>query len=145
MSIKLKLDEGWHDLIREIEKAGGKIDKAVTVCQERSANVMQHELVDQMQRSKVDSELISRIPSPVVENNHGVITARVGYKKGSYNPQNISDGYKVVFINYGTPRRKKHGKIQPRGFITKAKNKARKNIKAEQEKAFNEILEGLKK
>lgn len=144
MSIRLKLDEGWNDLIREIEKAGGKIDKAVMVCQDKSAKVMQHELIDQMQRADVDSGLISRMPSPSIENDHGLVTARVGYKKGSYNPKELSDGYKAVFINYGTPRRRKHGKVEPRGFIIRAKNKARKKIKAEQENTFNEILKGLK-
>ena len=142
MSIKLKL-EGFDDLLKQIESAGGTIDKAVETCLKKSADIMHDELKNQMQKSNVDSDLINRMPAPEIEKNGNRYTARVGYKKGAYNAADSSDGYKVVFANFGTPRRSKHGKQPAKGFIKKAKSKASKPIKTEQDTTLNEILRGL--
>lgn len=143
MSIKLKLDS-FDDLFKEIEKAGGTVDVAAKSCLQKSANIMHNELKKQMQQSNVDSDLINRMPPPEIEVNANRYTARVGYKKGDYNPADPSDGYKVVFANYGTPRRSKHGKQPAKGFIQRAKKKARPQIKKAQEETLNGILGGLK-
>ena len=146
MAIKLKLD-GFDEMIRNIEKAGGSADSAAKKCAEKGADIMEAELKAQMQSADAQntmSRLISRMPRYEIENNHGRITARVGYKKGNYDPQNLSDGYKVVFLNYGTPRRSKHGKVKARGFIDRAKKRAKPKINREQKKTFDEILRGLK-
>lgn len=143
MSIKLQLD-GFDELLKKIEKAGGSIDAAAETCLKKSANIMEAELKTQMSKADVDAALINRMPAPTIEKEGNRITARVGYKKGAYNPNNISDGYKIVFLNYGTPKRTKHGKIKARGFIAKAKKKASPQIKKQQEKTLNEILRGLR-
>ena len=142
MSIKLQLD-GFEELIKAIEKAGGSADKAVKKCMKQSAEIMQEELISQMQKSHVDADLINAMPAPQIEDDFGRVTARVGYRKGTYDPHNPSAGYKAVFINYGTPNRKKHGKVKKRGYITRAKNRARPKIKQQQETALKDILRGL--
>ena len=131
--------EGFDELLKKIEAAGGSINGAVDACMRQSAPVQQKELKAAMQRKKVSSALINRMPPPEIEWNGNVCTARVGYHKGAYDPKDLSDGYEAVFINYGTPR------ITPRNFIKAAKNKARPQIKKLQKKMLNEILEGLKK
>lgn len=146
MSIKLQLN-GFDDLLKEIQKAEGSVDKAAEKCLRKSADIMQETLKFEMQKSNVDSGLINNMPPPVIEKNHGLITARVGYKKGAYDPTSLTDGYKVVFVNYGTPNRSKHGKILgktvKRGFIQRAKSKAKKPIQQQQEATLKEILKGL--
>lgn len=142
MSIKLKLD-GFNDILSQIEKAGGSIDTAAKECLNESAQIMHNELKSQMQAAGVDNGLINQLPAPEVETNGNRHTARVGYKKGAYDPRNPSDGYKVIFINYGTPKRSKHGKITARGFIQKAKKKARPRIKKAQQETLDKILRGL--
>ena len=142
MSIKLKLD-GFDELLSKIQKAGGSIDSAATACLKNSASIMEAELKTQMSNAGVDSGLISGMPAPQIEQEGNKITARVGYKKGAYNPRDPSDGYKVVFLNYGTPHRSKHGKVKARGFIAKAKKNAKKQITKQQEETLNEILKGL--
>ena len=143
MSNKLNLN-GFDELIKEIEKANGNVDRETKKCVQQGANILQDEIKAKMESTGVDSGLISRMPTPEVEEDFGRFTARVGYKKGEYNPRNLSDGYKAVFINYGTPKRTKHGKVAARGFIEKAKRTARVKIKKAQEKTLNEILRGLK-
>ena len=142
MSIKLNL-EGFDELLSKIEKAGGTIDKAAEKCLQKSADILQNELTAQMKAANVDSGLIDRMPSPEIESKGNRYTARVGYKKGVYNPRDPSDGYKVVFANYGTPRRSEHGKQPAKGFIQRAKKKARPQIKKAQKETLDEILRGL--
>lgn len=143
MSIKLTLG-GFDDLLTQIERAGGTIDDAATKCLQKSAGIMHSELQAQMKNANVNSGLISRMPPPQIEAAGNRYTARVGYKKGDYDPKNPSDGYKVVFANYGTPRRSVHGKQPAKGFIQKAKKKARATIKKVQAETLDEILRGLK-
>ena len=142
MSIRLKLD-GFDDLLKEIEKAGGSINAATKKCMEKSASIMESELKNQMTSAGVENRLISAMPPSEIETSGNRVTARVGYKKGAFDPKNPSDGYLVVFLNYGTPNRSKHGQVKARGFIQKAKKKAKKQIEAEQEKTLKEILKGL--
>jgi hypothetical protein len=144
MSIKIKLD-GFEELLTNIVECGGTIDRAANSCLNQSAQIMQTELKTQMQSANVDGELINRMPPFEIEVGGNRYIARVGYKKGAYDPQNPSDGYKVVFANYGTPRRSKHGKQPAKGFIEAAKKKARPRIKKAQKETLNKILERLKK
>lgn len=133
--------EGFDELLKKIEDAGGNINSAVNYCMEKSAKIQHEELQTQMRKASpkpVDAGLISRMPPPEITWSGNACTARVGYHKGAYDPHNLSDGYKAVFINYGTPR------IEPRNFIDKAKKKAKSKIKKAQQEAFNEILEDLK-
>lgn len=139
MAIRLQLS-GFDDLFEQIKKAEGNVDKAAEQCLQESAQIMQSELKAQMQKSGVDSDLINRMPTPEIEKNGNAMIARVGYKKGAYNPNDLSDGYKVVFLNYGTPKRSKHGKVEAKGFIDKAQRKAKKPIKKKQEETLKKII-----
>lgn len=143
MSIKIKL-EGFDELLADIEKAGGTIDRAANSCLKQSAHIMNSELKAQMQSAGVDGGLISRMPSPEVTVEGNSYTARVGYKKGAYDPKNPSDGYKVVFANYGTPHRSKHGKQPAKGFIQRAKKRAKTKIRKAQKETLHKILGRVK-
>lgn len=139
MAIKLQLS-GFDELFEQIKKAEGNVDKAAEQCLQESAQVMQSELKAQMQKSGVDGDLIDRMPTPELKQDGNTMIARVGYKKGAYNPDDLSDGFKVVFLNYGTPKRSKHGKIVAKGFIDKAQRKAKKQIKKKQEETLKKII-----
>lgn len=130
---------GFDELIKKIESAGGSIDGAVDNCMQQAAQILQQEQKAAMQKQRVSSTLINRMNPPTVEKDGNTVTARVGYKKGKYDPKNLSDGYKAVFINYGTPR------ISPRKFIEAAKKKAKPQVTKKAEETFNKILEDLKK
>lgn len=144
MPINLKI-EGFDELLKEIEAANGSINSACDSAIRQSAQIMQSELKSEMRKAGVDSRLINAMPAPIVHGNGNSYYAEVGYIKGDYDPENISDGYKVVFLNYGTPHRRKHGKVKARGFIQIAKKKANRKIKKAQKQVFEKILERLKK
>lgn len=141
--IQLSL-EGFDELLEQIEQAGGNMQAAVDTCMQQSAQIQQKELKAQMQKSKVDDALINRMPPPEIKWEGNACIARVGYRKGTYDPKNLSDGYKVVFLNYGTPRREP-SKMRPLGFIRRAQNKAKPQIKKQQEETLNEIVGRLSK
>lgn len=144
MPITLKLT-GFEEMLTAIEKAGGSIDKAANQCMQKSAKLMDEELKAQMRTANVKSDLINRMPSPEVEKDGNRYTARVGFVKGEYNPTKPSDAYKAIFLNYGTPRRTKHGQVKARHFIENAKEKAKSKIENSQQQTLKEILGGLKK
>ena len=142
--------EGFDDLIKQIQEAGGKVDKLVYDCVEQSANVMDANLREEMLKPRVIqmyegmekhdfNDLVKRMPKPEVYKTKHSVGGRVGYIPTQYHPKNIDDYYKVIFINYGTPR------IKPREFIKKAKSKGSRKIKKMQKETFNKILEDLKK
>lgn len=146
---------GFDELLKKIEEAGGSVNGAVDSCMRQSAQIQQDELKAQMRKAvektkkaysngKTEyhttlSKLINRMPPPTIEWDGNVCVTRVGYKKGEYDPKNLSDGYKAVFINYGTPR------ISPREFIKAAQNKAKPQIKKAQEECLNKIIGRLNK
>lgn len=137
--------KGFDDLLEQIQKAGGDVDRAADSCLRQSAQIMQNELKSQMQAAGVESGLINAMPPPQITVDGNKYRAAIGYKKGNFDPSDPSDGYKVVFLNYGTPRRTMHGKVAARGFIQAAKKKARPQIKKAQQQTFEKILERVKK
>ncbi len=132
--------KGFDDLLERIQRAGGSIDGAADSCLRQSANIMQSELKAQMQAAGVDSALIGRMPQPQITVKGNRYSAAVGYKKGNFDPSDPSDGYKVVFLNYGTPHRTMHGKVAARGFIKAARDKARPQMKKAQQATLEKIL-----
>ena len=144
--IGLKVD-GVEVLLDALIKAGKDADRAAEKCIAKAADVMQDAMKEEMRRADPSERmagLVSRMPPPRIEKNFGRYRARVGYPKGSYNPNNVSDGYKATFLNYGTQRRRVHGQIGAMHFISKAKNKAARRIKKLEESAFDEIVKDLK-
>lgn len=142
--------EGFDDLVKQIQEAGGKVDKLVYDCVDKAADVMDKQLKEEMLRPRVIkiyegmekhdfNGLVERMPKPEIYKTNYSVGGRVGYIPTQYHPKNVDDYYKVIFINYGTPR------IKPTEFIKKAKSKGSRKVKKLQEQTFNEILEGLKK
>lgn len=141
--INIKL-EGFEEILKDIEAAGRSIDSAVESCVRQSAQTVDKELRAQLKQT-TESDLADRMPQPTIEREGNRITAFVGFKKGAYNPKNPSDGYRAMFLNYGTPHRQKHGQEAARGFITKAKKTSARIVKKQQKEALNKILSRLKK
>lgn len=136
--------EGFEELLKDIESAGRSMNSAVDSCMKQSAQIAEKELKTQMRKAQVPDNLTNAMPPPEIEWDGNQCVAKVGYKKGAYDPNNPSDAYKVIFLNYGTPHRKKHGHVKARGFIDKAKKNAFRQIKKEQKATLEKILERLK-
>lgn len=139
----------FDKLLKKIEKAGGDIESATWDAARKGGRVYYQHLVEECKKSNVPDDLINRIRFNCERDSSGNRYAVVvGWVMDNYNPDNPSAGYKVVFLNYGTPRREtrfgNRGFITGRGFIGRAKRRSRTPIKKAQETFLNDLLRGLK-
>lgn len=141
--IQLKL-EGFDELLKEIEAAGRSMNSAVESTMRQSAQIMDSALRSKLAEA-TESGLAERMPKPTITVEANEITAHVGFEMDTYNPANLSDAYKALFLNYGTPHRSKHGHERGRFFIGKAKTQASPKIKKQQKETLEKILSRLKK
>lgn len=150
-------------LLEKIQKAGGDVESATWNAARKGARVMYDELKAEAAKSGVPASVTDAITFQAERDAGGNrFACKVGWRMGEYDPRNPSVAYKAVFLNYGTPRRTvkadkmrlniggefktlgmNRGYITGRGFIGRAKKKARPKIKKTQEECLHEILKGL--
>ena len=137
--------KGFDKLLEQIQEAGGNIDKATEQAINKSVDVVSQDLHNACDSAGVPSSVSSEIKSDRAEWDGNKCSARVGWKLGTYDPKNLSQGFKAIFLNYGTPRRKKHGKITARNFIATTKKTSKPKLRKIQKQTLDEILKGLPK
>jgi HK97 gp10 family phage protein len=158
--IRLNL-KGFSKMLDEIQQAGGNVESATEEALRKCAGVVENELRNACNQNNVPGSISSEIRTEVdwIGNR---CSATVGWELGSYNPKNISTGYKAVFLNYGTPKRtvskdgirimlggdwvtegKNRGAIAPRNFIQTAKEASAKQVKKIQKDTLDDILKEL--
>lgn len=137
----LKL-QGFDNLLADIARAGGKVDKAVDAACKAGAAELESRLLAECAADGVPDSVTREIRT-IYRSAGNVHKVQCGWEMGEYNPDNLSAGYKALFLNYGTPHRSKHGKVKARGFITRAKRGARLKVKRAQAAALDQILRGL--
>jgi hypothetical protein len=138
----------FDSLLNKIKKAGGDIEKATWDAARKGGRVYYQTLVEECKKSGVPDHLIDKIRFNCLRDASGSrFAVVVGWYMDVYNPAEPSDGYKVVFLNYGTPRRESskgnRGYIDGRGFIGRSKKKSRKLIKQAQEEFLKSVLGDL--
>lgn len=138
MGIKLQF-KGFDEMIEQLNAVEKDLKPIINDLAEEVAKIEDRQLKAEMMASGVAADLISRMPPPTVEWEGDTCRAKAGYKMGSYNPADPSDGFKAVFINYGTPR------ITPRNFVEPAKKTVQKAVRKYAKKTLSEIVGGLKK
>lgn len=149
---KIKIEfTGFEDLVKEIEKASGKIENAVIKATDAAADVVYTELRTQAAAAGVPDSVTNEIKKTPATMQNNICTATVGWELGEYNPADPSAGYKAILMNYGTPRARRTRAGENRGtmgathFIRKTKRRSKKKVVAAQKAALNETLKGLKK
>lgn len=122
---------GVSDLLKSIEKAGGKVNEAVAKAVDVSLQIVGSDMQNFMSSHKDTGdtyESFEQLPVVVTGNK---VEASVGYnvKKG---------GLPAIFLDVGTPKQK------PYFYRYYAVENNRKRIEEIQRSTLNEILEGLK-
>lgn len=159
----IRLNVNFAPLLEEIQRAGGNIDQAAAKVAKESTKIVRDALVSECQASGVPQSLINQIKAETKHDGANRYDCEIGWKKGEYNPKNPSAGYVAAFLNYGTARRtvklenarvringKWHtigtnrGALVAKGFIKRAKDKAKPQLKKAQEKMLKETLGGLR-
>lgn len=159
--IKLNLN-GFEKMLEEIQAAGGDVDAAAKDTLNECAKVVEDELKAACNAAGVPSSVSSEIGIQTGTSGNRFF-AKVGWKMGNYNPKKLSAGFKAVFMNYGTIRRKvkdtgehatvggnwktlgtDRGEVAGTGFIAKAKEASAPKVRKIQKQKLDEILKGLK-
>jgi len=159
--------EGFDDWLDLIKEAQGDVPAAIKEAATAGAEAYKDILIEKCNAAGIDSRLTNQIQTKIEMDAGGErVSASVGWHLPTYDPTNPADGYKIVFANYGTPRRqvftdetmrvqidgqwktlnsshKGRGKEIERGFIAAAKKAAKSKVKAAQKKALNKIIEDL--
>lgn len=147
---------GFENFLEDLQEAGKRIDVEGRKCFEKAAENIYDELVAKAESAGLDNRLIEQISEEWDENgNANRWNYSVGWKKAHPKANPLPDTYKVMFYNYGTPRRTtkagyNRGAESPHpkgshGFIKKAKLAAANKNKKLYKDTLSKILEGLKK
>ena len=122
---------GVSELLKNIEKAGGKVDAAVQKAVDRSLEIVGADMQAFMSGHKNTGETMESYEQTSAKSDGNKVTGNAGYnvKKG---------GLPAIFLDVGTP------KIKPSFFRYYAVENNRKQIEEIQRATLNEILEGLK-
>lgn len=159
----IRISVNFSDLLEKIQEAEGDIEAATWEAARKGAKVMRDQLIEECNASGVPSSVSNAITFSAERDSSGNrFACNVGWRMGEYNPDNPSVGHKAVFLNYGTPRRevktggvhvsvngkwvtlgRDRGYIDAKGFIGRAKKKARPKIKKAQKECLKNILKGL--
>lgn len=135
---------GVSDLLKNIEKAGGRVDAAVQKAVDASLKIVGDDMQAYMATRIDTGETYGSY-----EQTPARITDQIKVGKDTYNIKgggvagsvgyNVKDGgLPAIFIDVGTP------KIKPSFFRYYAVENNRKKIEEVQRATLNEILEGLK-
>ena len=139
----LKLD-GFKEILEKLVESGKIADKEADNINKKGGEIIRDELVSAMNKADVSSDLIRRLPANQYSHVGDVYTARAGYIPTDYDPDNLSDFFKALFINVGTPNRR-GSQIQPRYFIGDAKKAAKPRLKNIEEELLKDTTKDLKK
>lgn len=163
MAKGISLSVNFESLLERVQEANGDIDSAALRVAKECTKIMESELKSECSASSVPASVTSEIKANTERDASGNrYTCTVGWKMGGYNPNNLSAGYKAVFLNYGTARRsvskektrvlingqwrtvgRNRGEVAARNFIDRAKKSAKKKVKKAQEETLKEILKEL--
>lgn len=139
---------GVQELIASLEKIEGDLDKSAEKVVDRAGDILREELVSAMKNADKTGGmkgLISRMPPNQKTGSGNRYTVRVGYIPTEYDPKNLSDYFKAMFLNFGTPHRPEHGQVVARQFVKKAKKAAKKRLDTLSEKYLAEQTKEIKK
>lgn len=146
--ITLNVD-GFDELLAAVKRAQGNVEKAADECVKRSARVLEGNLKSEAEASGADaSEVKTDIKHDALK-----LRAEVGWKLGTYDSDNPSQGYRAMFVEYGTGKFSDRGKGKdretkaganrgstlPHPFMNNARKKSEKPIHAIQEDMLKNI------
>lgn len=152
MSVKLTLT-GFDTYLVRLKNAGADVRKTAEKALLESARVFKTSLEKNVNASPMSAEVKRKIMSSMIQPriSHSTdyfVQAETGFKKGDYNPDNLSGGYVALFNEYGTVERRtgegySRGSLEELEFTRRAIKESKNKIRKLQEDVLNEALEGL--
>lgn len=150
--IKINL-KGFDKMLENIKAAGGDVDGAAQRALTASAKIVENELRSEASAKGVPSDVTSEIRTHTSKGGDRY-EAEVGWNLEGYSPRKPSAGYKAIFLNYGTVRRKTrkgynrgaiHKPTRAQQFIYAAKKKAGPKVKKAQQTIMERVMRDLER
>lgn len=158
----IKLDlKGFSKMLEELQRAGGNVNQAAQRAIDESAKIVESELKAACDSSGVPASVSSEIRTKT-EGSGNRYSAEIGWELGTYNPQNLSAGYKAIFMNYGTGHRsirqeklraqiggqfrtlgQNRGQMTALQFIAAGKKASKPKVKKIQKQLLDDVLKEL--
>lgn len=141
--------KGFDEYIQNLQDVGGKLEREGKECFLECTKEVTTQLRKKSKEAGLKDSLRNTMKSEtILHDSAGVWYFEAGWQKGKPNYKNLSDAYKVLFYNYGTPRRStkkgaNRGKIQAHGFIGNAKRAAYRRCKKIQSEFLANVTKGL--
>lgn len=144
--------QGFEKFLERLQEAGVSMETEGRKCFEKCSENLYDELYLKAKKAGLDDRLLEQMIHEEIENkNANIWRAEVGWKKQKPTAGNpLPDTYKVLFYNYGTPKRTTKGgenrgkedahPVGSHGFIKKAKLAVRNKNKKLQEETLQKIL-----
>lgn len=122
---------GVSELLKNIEKAGGKVDEAVKKAVDESLKIVGADMQNFMSGHRHSGDTYASYEQTAAVSDGNLVTANAGYnvEKG---------GLPAIFLDVGTP------KLKPHFYRYYAVENNQKRIEEIQRATLNKILEGLK-
>lgn len=150
--------KGFDEFYEKLQRVSDNADKVAEKKFDECLSIIESELKNKGQAAGLSSHLLQGITRDTLVFN-GSWLAKVGWKQRKAEAGYISDYHKVIFLNYGTPRRKvktdkqkiaingdwktltnDRGEIMKRGFIKRAKLSSNRKIKTLMKNTLHEML-----
>ena len=136
MKATLKLESGFEDLITKLAKKGKDVDGIVRKVLKESADITQKEINEEAKKHNFTGLMAMTEINPTIEEvKNRAYRVKVGFDMDI----NEKGALHAIFLNYGTPKRKVHGKVPSTRFFTKAISRTKKDRQAIQERIIKEL------
>lgn len=148
-SVQSSKGRGWHvtlkaslvtkdfqELIEKLAKKNKDIAPIAKKMLKESADITQQAINQSALTHNYSRQMIESEIMPTVEQiNDFSFRCKVGFDSNA----NSNGAMHAIFVNYGTPKRKEHGKVEATYFFTKAIKQTASKRKAIQKKIVEEV------
>lgn len=155
MSVRLTL-KGFGSMLRQLEKAGGNVEKTSKDVLLKSAKMFALELTKQTNSAPISVDtkkaiMKDFIKPQIVSANQYFVVAETGFRMGEYNSNPtkenpLSGGFIAQFNNYGTDQRftksgDYRGSLDKLEFVQRTHKAVDSKIRKMQEKELNNAMQ----
>ena len=153
MALKLTL-KGFENYLVQLRTAGKDVEKIAEKALKESGDILYASLVKNTKGSGLSEDTIRKmeetLQKPTIYKDYlgdkiSKVSVELGYRKGDYDPDDLSGGYVALFNEYGTVERyteehENRGKLAERSFTRRAIKQSSGRIRKVQKEIIEEGL-----